>query len=495
MKIWARKPIEQLRAAAAFAGEGYDLRRVFGGFALTCFGVGSTIGAGVFVLTGTVAAQHTGPAVAIAYILASVVCLLAGLCYAELASMIPVAGSAYSYTYATLGEGIAWLVGWCLVLEYMMSVSIVAIAWSGYAQSALHNFGWTLPAQLSQPPFDVRGLHETFRTGAIVDLPAALVTLACTALLLAGARISAGINTAIVVLKVLAILVVVTIGLGAVQVANWVPFIPANTGEFGSFGWSGILRGTAILFFAYTGFDAVSTLGQETHRPQRTIPLALLASLGICTSLYVVVGLFVTGLVDYRQLNVPDPVYLAVARAGSSLTAAKVLVSIITVFGLVSVMIVNLLGQVRIFYAMGRDGLMPRAFSRVHAKTATPWLGTIVTGVVATVIAGVVPLGLLGELVSIGTLLAFAIVCCGVLVLRVRRPHEPRPFRVPFAPWTPLLGVVSCMGLMLSLPLATWVRLVVWLALGALVYFLYGIRHSELRNTRAADPVEIIEPV
>lgn len=478
MNVWAKRSIEDLRIEAATQHAG--LRRSLGTFSLTCFGVGSTIGAGVFVLTGTVAAEHTGPAVAIAYVLASLVCLLAGLCYAELASMIPVAGSAYSYAYATLGEGVAWVVGWCLVLEYLLSGSIVAIGWSGYARAAAEDFGLRLPSMLTGAPLQLNDAHELVRTGALLDLPAFTLVLLCTLLLLRGVRVSAVVNSAFVSIKVIVIVLVVCAGFGSVNSANWFPIIPPNSGQFGAFGWSGVLRGTAILFFAYTGFDAVSTLGQESRDPQRTIPRSLLASLAICAVIYLGVGLLVTGLVSYRTLNVPDPIYFAFSRAGSDLRWAKVAVSVVTVFGLVSVTIVNLLGQVRIFYAMGRDRLIPPAFASVD-RSGTPWVGTIITGAIGAVVAGLLPLSVLGELVSIGTLLAFAVVCGGVLVLRVARPEDPRPFRVPCAPWTPALGILSCIGLMLGLPAWTWIRLGIWLFIGALVYFLYGARRSPLQ--------------
>ncbi len=489
MDIWAKRSIEDMRNEAAAGQAG--LQRTLGTFSLTCFGVGSTIGAGVFVLTGTVAAEHTGPAVAIAYLLASLVCLLAGLCYAELASMIPVAGSAYSYAYATLGEGVAWIVGWCLVLEYLLSGSIVAIGWSGYARAAGEEVGLRLPSMLIRPPLELNSAHQLVRTGALVDLPAFALVVLCTQLLLRGVRVSAAVNSAFVSIKVVVLVFVVCVGFGSVHSANWSPFIPPNRGEFGTFGWSGVLRGAAILFFAYTGFDAVSTLGQESRDPQRTIPRSLLVSLAICALIYLAVGLLVTGLVSYRSLNVPDPIYFAFSRAGSDLRWAKVAVSILTVFGLISVTIVNLLGQVRIFYAMGRDRLLPPAFASVD-RTGTPRIGTIITGVVAAIAAGTLPLSLLGELVSIGTLLAFAVVCGGVLVLRVTRPEEPRPFRVPFAPWTPVLGVLACVGLMFALPALTWARLAIWLGVGALVYFLYGARRSPVQIAARARRAAVV---
>ena len=473
-----RKSLQDFRSDLARTPPGQDLKRDLGTFSLTCFGVGGTIGAGVFVLTGTVAALHTGPAVALAYVLASLVCAIAGLCYAEMASMMPVAGSAYSYTYAAFGKLPAWLVGWCLSLEYLLSVSIVAVGWSGYAQSAAKNLGIVVPLTFAASPFISREELGLGLSGSFIDAPAVLICLVCTAVVLSGTRAAATLNSGIVLLKVLAILAVVALAWGAIDTTHWRPFLPPNTGRFGSFGWSGVFRGAAILFFAYTGFDAVSTLSQDVRNPQRAIPLSLFASLTICAALYVLVGLLVTGLVDYHLLNVPDPVDLALQRAGYSVLWAKLLVAALTVIGLISVMIANLIGQVRILYAMSRDGLLPAAFATVDGHSATPRVGTLVTGVAAALVAGFLPLGLLGELASIGTLLAFACVCASVLVLRKTNPREPRRFKVPFSPWIPLLGVASCSALMLSLPLATWVRLMAWLTIGYVIYALHGARRT-----------------
>ena len=480
-KLLARKPIEALCAQAEAPHGTAALRRSVGFFALTCFGVGSTVGAGIFVLTGTVAAENAGPAVALCFVLASIVCLLAGLCYAELASMIPVAGSAYSYTYATLGEFVAWIVGWCLILEYLFSCSLVAIGWSGYLQSSLESMGWHVPALVARAPLDFVDSHLV-ATGSIFDLPAVFVTAFCTAIMLGGIRLSAYFNNAVVVAKVIAILIVVFAGIAYVHPENWRPFVPASTAHWGTYGWSGVLRGTAILFFAYIGFDAVSTMGQEAHRPQRTIPASLIASLAICAVLYLAVSLVITGMVSYHRLGVPDPMYVALAAAGPALAWAKFLIAFVAVFGLISVLLVTLLGQVRIFYAMGRDGLLPDCFARVHPRTHTPHVSTWVTGIGSALIAGVFPLNLLGELISIGTLLAFAIVCGGVLMLRQTQPDTPRPFRVPGAPFVPIAGMAACVALMFTLPGDTWKRLVVWLGVGLLVYGYYGVHHSRLRS-------------
>jgi APA family basic amino acid/polyamine antiporter len=486
LNIWARKPVEELCSEAGVGGEVTALPRSIGVFALTCIGIGATVGAGIFVLTGSVAAEHAGPAVGISFLLASIVCLLAGLCYSELASMIPVAGSAYSYTYATMGEGIAWTVGWCLMLEYLFSASLVAISWAGYAQSTLHQLGIDLPAAWLAAPFDVKDGWHVYRTSTLVNAPAVLVTAACTVVLLGRLKTSALVNNIMVVSKVIAILVVVFVGAGHVHTSLWHPYIPPNRGAFGVYGWSGVFQGTAILFFAYIGFDAVSTMGQEAHHPQRTIPLSLLLGLAICAVLYLAVSFVVTGLVGYQDLGVPDPMYLALDRAGPSVLWAKYLVGFVAVAGLVSVLLVTLMGQVRIFYAMGRDGLLPAAFARVHPKTHTPHIGTLVTGIVSCIAAGLLPLGLLGDIISMGTLLAFGIVCGGVLVLRRTRPDLPRPFKAPGGLWVPLAGALCCAGLMITLPRLAWVGFVVWLVIGVAIYALYGATRSKLQRAARA---------
>jgi APA family basic amino acid/polyamine antiporter len=403
------------------------------------------------------------------------------LCYAEFASLVPVAGSAYSYAYATMGEGVAWLIGWCLLLEYLMSGSLVAIGWSGYATSTLQSFGLHLPDAFTGAPLAVVDGHVV-SSGKLIDLPAVLITLFTAYLILRGTRLSAQVNDVVVGLKVLAILAVIVGAAPYIHVHNWVPFIPKNTGVSGDFGISGVMRAAGILFFAYVGFDSISTLGQETKNPQRTIPLALMLSLAVCVALYVGVALVMTGIANYHTLNVADPIAEAMRAQGPQLAWARWCVSIVAVFGLVSVLLVTLLGQVRIFYAMGRDGLLPPSFARIHPKYCTPYVGTIVTGIGAALFAGLFPLDLLGDLVSIGTLLAFAVVSIGVLVLRRTMPHAHRAFKTPFMPFTPLAAVAACIALMFSLSPSTWVRLALWLAIGAAVYAAYGYRHSKLRE-------------
>jgi basic amino acid/polyamine antiporter, APA family len=486
MSIGSRKTVAMCTADACGESRAH-LPRSIGFLGLTAFGVGCTIGAGIFSLTGQVAAQYAGPAVSLAFVLASVACFLAGLCYAEFAAMVPISGSAYSYAYVTLGELSAWLIGWSLVLEWLFSASLVAISWSGYAQAALADLGLTLPAALAQAPLGVGSAGHLVATGAWIDLPAALVVAGCTALTLAGMRTSTLVNTVVVLAKVFALLVLVLVGARYLRPGNWRPFVPANTGSFGDFGWSGVMRGAGILFFAYLGFDGVSTLAEDARNPQRTLPWSLFASLLICAVLYVAVSVVVTGLAGYRTLGVADPLYSALAAAHAELGAVKALVAVVAIVGLVSVVLTSIVGQVRIFYSMARDGLLPEWFARLSPGRHTPVAGTLVTGAVATVLAAFVPLATLGELISIGTLLAFAAVCAGVVVLRRIAPEAHRPFRTPWVPVVPALGFASCLALMLSLPRDTWLRLIVWIAAGAVVYAAYGRRHSRLRGTAAAE--------
>jgi len=476
-RLFACKSVEALSEEAAGRQSGETLPRTLGLLSLTCFGVGSTIGAGIFVLTGTVAALHAGPAVVISFVLAGIACALAGLCYAEFAALVPVAGSAYTYAYATLGELVAWIIGWCLILEYLFASAMVAIGWAGYAVAMAADFGLGLPAALTRAPIDV-GPNGLFVTGAIGNLPAMGVVALCTCLAIAGTRLSARINDLIVIAKVIVIVLVGVAGLLFARPVLWNPFIPPQ------FGVGGVITGAAIVFYAYVGFDAVSTMAQETHNPRRTVPLALIGSLSVCTALYVLIALMVTGLANYRTLDVANPVYVALDAAGRSLAWAKPLVGAVVVIGLISALLVTLLGQVRIFYAMARDGLLPKMFETLHPRWRTPHIGTLVTGVTAAIVAGIFPLNLLGELISIGTLLAFAIVCMGVILLRRRRPDLPRSFRVPLYPWTPLAGMVVCLALMASLPADTWIRLAVWLGLGLVVYAIHGVRHSTLRRSQ-----------
>ena len=468
MSLFRRKSLAQLHAEV----EGQVLRRVLGPVELTALGIGSIIGTGIFVLTGIAASQHAGPALVVSMTFAAIACGFAGLCYAELASMIPVAGSAYTYAFATLGEFTAWIIGWDLILEYALSASTVAVGWSGYFVSLFDSMGLRLPRALTAAP----GVEVTMAGGTtnhgLFNLPAALVALAVTLLLVRGIKESARTNTVLVVIKVAVLIVFVAAGASYVKADNLQPFLPPNTGEFGAFGWSGVLRATGIIFFAFIGFDAVSTAAQETKNPQRDMPIGILSSLVICTVLYIAVGIVLVGIVHYSKLNVSAP--LAVGIDATGLTWLSPLIKVSALFGMFSTMLVQLLGQTRIFFSMSRDGFLPSVFGRVHARYRTPHVSTLLTGSVVAVAAGLTPIGVLGQLVSMGTLLAFVLVCIGIIVLRKTDPDAPRPFRVPFMPWIPIAGAVACLAQMVALPWPTWERLIVWLVIGFVVYFGYG---------------------
>jgi APA family basic amino acid/polyamine antiporter len=477
--LTARKSLKELLHAA----EKSELKRTLGAFNLVFLGIGAIIGAGIFVLTGEVASQYAGPAIILSFVIAAFACACAGLCYAELASMIPIAGSAYTYSYATLGELFAWIIGWDLIIEYLFAASTVSVGWSGYVVSLLKNFGITFPAALANAPIaydDALGFHMT---GAIINVPAVAIVLAITVILVIGVQESARFNNAIVVIKTTVILMFLLAGIGYINTSNWVPFIPENTGTFGSFGLSGIFRGAAIIFFAYIGFDAVSTAAQETKNPQRDLPIGILGSLAVCTILYIAVGLVLTGLVPYTQLAVPDPIAVGIDATG--LTWMSYPIKIGAVAGLSSVILVMLLGQPRIFFTMANDGLLPPAFSKVHPKFKTPYISTIITGGIAMALAGLFPIGVLSKLVSLGTLFAFAMVCLAVWLLRYREPNIERPFKTPLMPFIPLAGIISCLGCMYFVNVFAWILLAVWMALGVTVYFLYGAKHSKVQQQSA----------
>jgi basic amino acid/polyamine antiporter, APA family len=459
----------------------HGLKKTLTALNLTALGVGGVIGAGIFVLTGNVAAVHAGPALVLSLILSAFGCALAGLCYAEFASMLPIAGSAYTYAYATLGEFVAWIIGWDLILEYLFGASTVAVGWSGYVTSFLKDFNIHIPPVISNSPFiqDSAGWHAT---GAIINFPAMFIIGLMTTLLVIGIKESARFNNLIVITKVIVILLFVGFGIAYIKTSNWVPFIPANTGKFENFGFTGIISGAAVIFFAYIGFDAVSTAAQESKNPQRDMPIGILGSLAICTVLYIMVSLVLTGIVNYKILNVPAPIALAIDTAGKGLAWLRPLIKIGAIAGLSSVVMVLMLGQSRVFFSMANDGLLPDKFAKVHPKFRTPYVTTIVTGVVAGLVAGLFPIGLLGELVSIGTLLAFVLVCGGIVVLRRSRPDLPRPFKTPWVPFLPILGALICLLQMYSLPLDTWLRLIIWMVIGFGIYFGYGIKHSKVRN-------------
>ncbi len=444
--------------------EEHRLHRALTAFDLTVLGIGAIIGVGIFVLTGAAAAKYAGPGVILSFVVSGLACAFAGLCYAELASSIPVAGSAYNYAYATMGEMVAWIIGWDLILEYIVACIAVAIGWSGYFVSIMKAIGMEIPAWCSAAPGTV--------PGAVINLPAIIITLLLTTILVIGIKESARFTSLMVFVKLVTVLVFIAVGVSHVNPANWHPFMP--------FGMKGVIAGAAIVFFAYIGFDAVSTAAEETVNPQRNMPIGILLSLGFCTVLYIVVAAVLTGMVSYKELNTPAPVAHALMLTGFHWGSA--LVSAGAVAGITSVLLVMLMGQPRIFFSMSRDGLLWPWISKVHPRFRTPYISQIFTGVVVAAFAGFIDIGTAAELCNIGTLFAFAIVCGGVVVLRKTHPELRRSFRCPWVPLVPLLGVFSCVWLMLSLPHITWIRFVVWLMVGLTIYFFYGIKHSHLAS-------------
>jgi APA family basic amino acid/polyamine antiporter len=490
-QLLATKSIDELQAEDA---TGVKLKRVLTAPALVALGIGAIIGTGIFVLTGTAAANNAGPALVLSFIVAGLGCTFAGLCYAEFAAMIPVSGSAYSYSYATLGEGIAWFIGWNLVLEYLVAVGTVSVGWSGYVVSLLDQLGLHIPDALSHAPLTQGPGHFSIvTTGAIINVPAMVIVAAIATVCYIGIKQSSTFNTWIVAIKVTVVVLFILFGVSHIDQANWHPYIPPNTGKFGQFGLSGVMAASGVIFFAYIGFDALSTAAQETRNPQRDMPIGILGSLIICTILYVIVAAVLTGMVNYRELDVAAPVALALDKY-PALHWLGIPVKLGAVAGMTSVMLVMTLAQARIFLAMARDGLIGKAFGRVHPRFQTPSFGTVLTGVCAALIGGLFPVDILGKIVSIGTLAAFVTVCVGVLVLRSTRPELHRPFKTPAPALTCTAGALICGLMMVSLGIETWIRLVVWTIIGALIYAFYGHRHSRVRaalnggGTSASNP-------
>jgi basic amino acid/polyamine antiporter, APA family len=476
MSIWRTKSIHSLEQEA-FSGK-QKLVRSLGPFSLVLLGIGAIIGAGLFSITGIAAAENAGPAIILSFIFASIGCAFAGICFSELASMIPVAGGAYTYTYATLGEFIAWIIGWSLILEYAAGAAVVAISWSAYVVSFLQGFNIHLPEFLVSSPWQPTQLADGTEVFGLINLPAGIIVILISLLLIAGVDKSAKVNAFLVAIKVAVVLLFILVGFGYTQEANFHPFIPENTGNFGEFGWSGILRASGVVFLAYIGFDAVATAAQEVKNPQKSLPIGIIGSLLVCTILYILFSYVMIGLVPYTELNVAAPVAAAIHKTPYPWLYGLIKLAIIA--GLTSVVLVMLLAQSRIFYTMAKDGLLPRFFGAVHPKFHTPWISSLILMVVVSIFASFAPLSLVGHLTSIGTLLAFAIVCASVLVLRKTQPDLHRPFKTPFVPWIPLMGIFVCVSLMFSLGWMTWARLIIWLLIGLAVYFMYGRHHSHL---------------
>jgi basic amino acid/polyamine antiporter, APA family len=501
-ELLAKKPLDMIQAECDEVGE-HTLKRALGPTNLIALGIGAIIGTGIFVLTGSVAALNSGPAVVLSFIFAGIACAFAGLCYAEFASLIPIAGSAYTYGYATLGEIFAWIIGWDLILEYAFGAATVASGWSANVVQLLARLGIALPPQWIDTPGTELAFYRQMwqpiaslpagvdaaalpHATAVFNLVAFLVIAAVTTILVIGIQESASVNTVIVFIKVGTVLVFIAIA-GAFVLhhwpqakANWTPFIPPNTGTRGAFGWSGVLRGAGKIFFAYIGFDAVSTAAQEARNPQKDMPVGILGSLTLCTLLYIVTAALLTGVISYTRLNVGAPIALGITETG--VEWGEFLVLIGTIMGLSTVMLVMLLGQSRVFFSMSRDGLLPHWAGAVHRRFRTPWISSIVVGVFVAFLPAILPIGILNEMTSIGTLLAFVIVCAGVWVLRVRRPDLHRPFKTPLVPLVPILGIVAALILMIGLPLATWIRLVIWLIVGMAIYLTYGRKHSRVQK-------------
>jgi basic amino acid/polyamine antiporter, APA family len=485
MSLFVKKPLHLLMAEAGDSEKG--LKRTLGSWSLVALGIGAIIGAGLFSLTGIAAAENAGPAVTISFIIAAFGCAFAGLCYAEFASMIPVAGSAYTYSYATMGEFVAWIIGWDLVLEYALGAATVAVSWSRYLLELLAIFNIHLPKSLVSSPWESISLSDgTIYDGGIINLPAVFIVFVLSLILIRGTKGSSNINNFLVFLKVAVVIVFILLGWSHIDPANYDPYIPENTGKFENFGWTGIATGAAVVFFAFIGFDAVSTAAQEAKNPQKGMPFGILGSLIICTILYILFAHVMTGLVKYTDFaNDAKPAATAFAKTGYDFLQTALIIAILA--GYTSVMLVMLMGQSRVFYSMSRDGLLPRFFGQVHEKFRTPFKTNIFFMFFVSIFAGFVPVSDLGHMVSIGTLFAFVLVCIGVMIMRKRMPDAPRAFKTPLVPFVPIMGILVCVYLMYALPMESWFRLALWLALGLLIYFIYGKKNSLLQRENPDD--------
>jgi APA family basic amino acid/polyamine antiporter len=469
MSLFSTKSLERIKAESE--GGEHHLKKTLGPVNLVALGIGAIIGAGLFSLTGIAAADNAGPAVVLSFVVAAIGCAFAGMCYSEFATMIPIAGSAYTYAYATMGELLAWIIGWDLVLEYAVGAATVSVSWSSYVSKLLHMYGVNLPDSLTHCPWDT--------PAGLINLPAVLIIFGVSTLLMIGISESARVNAIIVCVKVAIVIIVICVGFAYVNSANYTPFIPDNTGTFGEFGWSGIMRAAAVIFFAYIGFDAVSTAAQEAKRPQRDMPIGIIGSLIICTILYILFARVLTGMVPYRKFHGDaSPVATVISLFPHAWLQTSIVIGIIA--GYTSVILVMLLGQSRVFYSMSRDGLLPKVFSDIHPSWQTPWRCNMIFMIFVSLFSGFLPISKLGHMTSIGTLLAFVIVCIGIIVMRRTNPNAPRPYRTPMVPLVPILGVLVCFAMMASLDVETWIRLVVWLVIGLCIYFGYSRHHSHL---------------
>ncbi|MBX7155570.1 MAG: amino acid permease [Bacteriodetes bacterium] len=482
--LWIRKPLDVILRDSETSGEGHQLQRTLGSTQLVMLGIGAIIGAGLFSITGMAAANNAGPAVTISFVIAGIACAFAGLCYAEFASMIPVAGSAYTYSYATMGEMMAWIIGWDLVLEYAVGAATVAISWSRYLVKFFENMGVYLPQEFMMSPFVSHTMADGSTVHGIINLPAVFIVIMMTLLLIKGTKESATVNAIIVGLKVAVVLIFIGLGWAYINQANYTPYIPENTGTIGEYGWSGIMRAAGIIFFAYIGFDAVSTAAQEAKNPQKDMPIGIMGSLLICTVLYILFAHVMTGLAHYTEFKGQDgiaPVAVAIAHTPFVWLKQGVILAILA--GYSSVIMVMLMGQSRVFFSMAKDGLLPKVFSDVHQKNHTPYKSNLIVGAFVCLFAAFVPADIVGEMTSIGTLFAFILVCIGVIVMRKIQPNAERGFRTPLVPLIPILGIISCFAMMALLPGDTWIRLVVWMAIGMIIYFAYSIKHSKLGHS------------
>jgi APA family basic amino acid/polyamine antiporter len=479
MSLFAVKPLSRILAESE--GGEHTLKRTLGASSLVALGIGAIIGAGLFSLTGIAAAENAGPAVVLSFALAAFGCVFAGMCYSEFSTMIPIAGSAYTYSYATMGEFMAWIIGWDLVLEYAVGAATVSISWSRYLVTLLHTLGVELPPALIASPFQPVTLPDGTVVHGMINLPAVLVVVAISTLLMVGISESARVNAVMVAIKVTVVIVFIAVGWSYIKPANYVPFIPPNTGTFGEFGFSGIVRAAGVIFFAYIGFDAVSTAAQEARKPQRDMPIGIIGSLAVCTVLYVLFAHVMTGLVHYTKFRgEAAPAALAIAATPFAWLTMAVTIAILA--GLTSVILVMLLGQSRVFFSMSRDGLLPKIFSDIHPKFRTPWRSNLLFMLFVSLFSAFAPISVVGHMTSIGTLFAFVIVCAGIMVMRKTQPNLPRPFKTPLVPLVPILGMLVCFSMMFSLGWQNWARLFAWLALGLCIYFGYSRTHSKLRN-------------